>query len=406
MDNRQNVTFANGLKLRVQQLNCPSAALIIVAAVYLVYVTMRLWIHDMDPSFFITAGDKLTDSESVPGNVIVQRNSSGYDGQFYHRLALEPFPAECTNYGITLDDPPYRHQRILYSLIVWTLSLGEPHAVPAIMIFVNYVALCLIGLIGGRLMQMGNRHALEGVVFAFYPGFLMSLNRDLPEALAACFLLASLYCLRLGKHWTVTVLLALAVMTRETTLLVAVGGLILSIWEDARKERQVAARWYHFAIPLALYVVWQLILYARWGRIPVFNGPRNIGLPFVGFGHFLRQVRNLPTSINLDIWFLDIDLMIWLFELLGVVTFTIGVMCCLRFSKVKVESLGWVIYVILIFSLTNLVWTEHWSSLRVLSEYFVLGVVVMLGSPCKLRYALYAPWGILWVLVAFAYIWS
>ena len=103
--------------------------------------------------------------------------------------ALNPFTSEELEFGIRLDAPSRRQQRLLYPILVWILSVGNPTGVPALLILVNLAGLGMIGWIGARLaLQMG-RHALWGLLFSFYPGFLVSLSRDLSEIVASTLLL-------------------------------------------------------------------------------------------------------------------------------------------------------------------------------------------------------------------------
>ena len=74
-----------------QRLDAPSLCFGLTAAAYLVFLLMRLRAHGYDPSYFVTAGDQFVDVARVPGSLSVLKNSSGYDGQFYYRLALDPF---------------------------------------------------------------------------------------------------------------------------------------------------------------------------------------------------------------------------------------------------------------------------------------------------------------------------
>ena len=53
------------------------------------------------------------------GELTVYEGSSGYDGAFVYRLALDPFTEQPVAHGITLDNPSYRQQRIVLPLVAW-----------------------------------------------------------------------------------------------------------------------------------------------------------------------------------------------------------------------------------------------------------------------------------------------
>jgi hypothetical protein len=132
----------------MQRINSPRWTCAIVAAVYLAFIMLRLAAGGNDPSIFVLAGDKFVDAKHAPESLKVLTNWDGYDGQFFYRLALDPFTTKQTDFGISLDLPPWRQQRIVYPALVWLMSLGRVELVPWMLIAVNYVALCLIGWLG------------------------------------------------------------------------------------------------------------------------------------------------------------------------------------------------------------------------------------------------------------------
>jgi hypothetical protein len=186
----------------LDQLNSPLIVLLIVMVAYLLFIVARLANSEGDPSYFVYAGRTFTDPAAVPQGLRVYPlfRRDGYDGQFYYRLALNPFTTERTDFGITIDNPAYRHQRIFYPLLTWMLSLGgRPTLVPITLIAVNFFALCAIGWIGAAYMRLLKQHALWGTAFAFSPNFLYSLSLDLTEILATCLVLAGLLAIRREK---------------------------------------------------------------------------------------------------------------------------------------------------------------------------------------------------------------
>src|SRR5437870_36042 len=105
----------------LRRLDAPRVILVVVALLYGSFISLRLAEQHADPSAFVTAGDRFCDPQQVPFNLRVLPTSDGYDGQFYYRLALDPFTRTRTAFGIQLDLPAYRQQRIIYPLLVWVL---------------------------------------------------------------------------------------------------------------------------------------------------------------------------------------------------------------------------------------------------------------------------------------------
>jgi hypothetical protein len=70
----------------------------------------------------IVAGSQYVDGNKLGVKLpIIQ--GSGYDGQFYFRLALDPFSTSRSYSGITFDSS-IRAQRILYPLLSWLICFG------------------------------------------------------------------------------------------------------------------------------------------------------------------------------------------------------------------------------------------------------------------------------------------
>ncbi|HEY6402477.1 MAG TPA: hypothetical protein VI479_13765, partial [Blastocatellia bacterium] len=131
----------------------------------------------------------------------------------------DPFTSKRADFGVTLDNPPYRHQRILYPFMAWALSAGNAYLAPWAMLFINFSALCLLGWLGGIVAQTFKQHALWGLFLPLYPASLLSLKRDLPELLEISLLVGSLLLLHRGKPIRAAILITLAVLAKETALL-------------------------------------------------------------------------------------------------------------------------------------------------------------------------------------------
>lgn len=113
---------------------------------------------------------------------------------------------------------------------------------PTILIIVNFIALLLIGLIGGYYAKSSKLHSLWGLVFVIHPGFPYTLSRDLTEIIQACLLLTALLLIRTRSFLTSAILLTLAILAKETALIIAFS-LLLTF-----KSR-------YFLIPVASYLI-------------------------------------------------------------------------------------------------------------------------------------------------------
>ena len=378
--------------LRIRNsLDHPTATLLITAAAYLIFIGFRLAFHSFDPSVFITAGDKLCDPGLVPDKVSILENSYGYDGQFYYRLALDPFTSKAFDFGVRLDTPQYRHQRILYPFVVWLFSFGNAESVPFLMIAVNFAALCLMGWFGGAYAKTMDRHALWGLVFSLSPGLILSLARDLTEILEICLLLGGLLFIRKGKNLLATFFLTLAVLTKETALVMTVGiffSYIISKWKDGCTNQ---IKWFLFGVPVLSYCIWQTLLFLNWQQFPALSGNNQVGFPFVGMINFV--ISNLSLKTIIQGFFLG--------ELLFIMFFALCVILSFGSSSAWLhEKYAWIAYGALMVILTDAIWVEDWGFFRALSDFYILGWVIILSSESRVRIPIFVCSIALWLAVS------
>lgn len=370
-------------------------AVAVAAIAVLALVGVRLAFNGGEPSAFIVAGDSVTDPTAVPGDIAVNRASSGYDGQFFYRLALDPATAQKTDFGITLDNPPYRHQRILYPALAWALSGGgRPGLLPSVLIGINVACLLLLAWLGTKIAVDHGRPPVHGAVLALVPAFAVSLARDLTEIVALTFVVAALVALRRARPAVAGVSLALAALARETTLVVPAALAAVWLWRRWRRPTvpgPVGAS--SFVIPVLVAVSWQLVLLARWGTIPVLSSKGNLSLPFWGVFSAIR--KNLSAG-SLEAY-----------GNVGLLAVTVVLMALLAVMARRSEALAHekaCLFAALSFQplVSWKVWSQHVGFVRSLAEVFAIGMVVLLASrdlaSDKVLLALCGVWGLLAVL--------
>ncbi|MCC6795887.1 MAG: hypothetical protein IT366_12285 [Candidatus Hydrogenedentes bacterium] len=400
------------------KLNSPKFVLLFAAIAYALFILIRLSVHDWDVTYFVTAGDVYTNPVNAPKGLHVMRGATGHDGQFYYRFALDPFTNRVSDYGITLDLPAYRHQRILYPVLVNLLSLGHVSAVPFWMLAINYIGICTIAWFGSKYAQTLGLHAMWGLAFACYPGFVLTLARDFTEILGASLLIATLWLLRSNRAKTGVVFGTLAVLARETTMLasaavtgVAVcfvllrryiplnppskgdliqtnqdpGAVLESPFEGG--FRGMSRVHLLFAIPVIAGVGWQLYLRYNWGHFASAD-TGTISLPFVSFFSSLYDKTSFATGQQIA----------GFVQMLLVAAFAIAAAFALRSSTAAPhEKLAWLLYAALTCIVSGNVWSEDWSFLRNLWELYVFGAIILMTSTSRAKTPLFACWGVLWV---------
>lgn len=341
-----------------------------VAVLFLAVLLLQLSAHNQDPSTFIVIGDKfIRQPDKLPKDVHILPDSWGYDGQFNYQIALNPFAPQEVNAGLAIDNGPYRQQRILYPFLAWLLSFGNRALIPASLVIVNYLALCAIAWLGGRYSQLHQRHALWGTLFALYPGFLFTLTRDLTEIVSAMFLLAAVITLYRSQSALLSaLLLTLAVLGRETALVAVIA---LAITLARRNEPSRPKRLLTVAIPLACFMAWQIVLWSKWGRLPVLAGGQNLGFPGLGL---LTFVRSLETGYSMHrVWGIELALVAFISAIV--------VLVALRDPKAPdFHKLAWLGYAMLALSLTARVWVEDIAFMRAMSELYLFGLILIVAT--------------------------
>jgi hypothetical protein len=255
--------------------------LVLVSA--LAYVGLTLVRYGGDPMMFVLVGTQHSQGDAA--------GSPGYDGQFAYYIAREP-AGGCPQ----CDAPSYRYQRILYPLLAWALALGQPEAVPWTLIAINVAA-----LVGGtyfteRLLDAHRVSRWYALAYGLYGGLVAGLRLDLTEPLAYGLVQAGLWLWMeqeaVGKklvigHWSLVIPMALAALTKETTL-VAVAGLLLYLalerrWWEAFKLGLIAG------LPFA---IWQGVLWI-WLKSPGIGSGGDMATPFevIPFWGLLRVAQ-------------------------------------------------------------------------------------------------------------------
>ena len=162
-------------------------------------------------------GSRLTQPAALESErIYLFRDSFGYDGQFYHYMAHDPFFTR--SFAASIDAPRVRCRRILVSGLAFVLALGRDRAIDAAYILVAAAFIFLGSYWLSRLAVLRGYSPALGLAFAAVPAVLVSVDRlTVDVALAACCVGFALYIQEESPHKLYFVLLA-AALTRETGL--------------------------------------------------------------------------------------------------------------------------------------------------------------------------------------------
>jgi hypothetical protein len=366
-----------------QRLDCPKKTALATGAMYLLLAILRLASHDFDPSVFVQAGTWNSHPGEVPSQLTVMHDGPGYDGQYFYRLALNPFNQAVNAYGIRLDAPAYRSQRIGYPFLAWALALGQPGAVIWTLILVNFLAVVATGYFAGWLARFLGAHAGIGLIISLYPGLIMAFSRDMAECTAVAFLLAGLVASLSRRHVLSMLALSLGVLTRETTLLLSVALAADALLAFLRREpngdiRALVLR----CVPGGVWVVWTVINRLKWGHLPAGDNRQALGIPFMGLRDFLVETWPLDT----------VHKIIWVLEILSILALAVAAArCAWNRSAPRPILFAWCLYATLASALYFEIWREDWGFMRILTEFFAMSVLVILTGPNRWRWV-FAPW--------------
>lgn len=317
----------------------------------------------------------------------------GYDGQFYFRLALDPFTDQRKAFGINLDAPVVRQQRILLPFFTWLIARGGLEVTPVVMMAINLGAIAGCAFVTSLLLIGFGISGWYGLLFALYPGFAVSAGRFLTEPLALFMILSSLLMLAHRKNLMAAILLSFAVLARETATLVVAAGFFTwlsgKILQNTNKNN-FSPHFSFWLYPTLTFFLWQLWLWNNWS-IVLLDGDNisKIGLPLAGF---IRATAGNITSLNPETGF-------YLIMLLAVVVYQIFICRWIRHFPLLL-LISWACYVLLISCTKTAVWSNSTSFLRLSAELNMLGLLAYVIVKKKTGNLFVFFWILAWILTA------
>jgi hypothetical protein len=214
-------------------------------------------------------------TSNTPGN-------RGYDGQYYYRIATEPFG---TTRGF--DQPAYRYQRIAYPMAARAVALGDREAIPAALVLINVAAIALGTLAVGRLLHRHGASAATALVWAAYAGQVAGFWRDLAEPMSMFLAAWAILLIRADRVTPAGIVLGVAALTKETTLLFAIAAAV----HYAARGR-IGSCTTIAGLAALPYLAWQAVLRGVLGHTGVSGSHLPLHLPLAG----LTGARDAPAT--------------------------------------------------------------------------------------------------------------
>lgn len=208
----------------------------LVLVIYVIYVVFTLEagksIYD-----YIVVGREFIEKSQVSPIIKVMPGQNytqfGYDGQFCYFIALDPAHAK-----YYIDAPNYRYERILYPMLARILGFGQPDLIPYTLLLVNIVGIVLTTWVIAKWLKNKGLSPWISLVYAFYPGVLITLQRDLTEIISYGFVALAIYLFDYSQKYRILIVgisFALAILARETTAVFAVLYTVSLLFEGNSK---------------------------------------------------------------------------------------------------------------------------------------------------------------------------
>lgn len=358
--------------------NSPALVAVLALAVWCAFVAARLFrLADGDIGYFVVAGTEFTDASS--GLPLI--DGSGYDGQFFHRLASDPLNSDERVAGTVLDSS-WRAARIGYPLLAWLVS-GVGFSTSAALVVVNLIAITVLGYLGGRSARSAGRHAIWGLLLPMYFGFAFSIARNLAEVVATTALVAGVMLATQHRAVPAALCLSLAVLSRETVVAVVCVVGLLELTDLIRRRRTLGIQDSIWLMPLGIFGVWQLLVAARWNRglLDIGGGTGSLRLPGAALIEQLPKVfsRNYLSGATLNIIH-AIEVVV----LLAVVGAAAIAMVRSNNARIVKSAFCGLLLLLLSADVPVGVWTDR-NDLRMFASVYAVAVIVLLHSKMRLH---------------------
>lgn len=219
-------------------------------------------------------------------------NSSGYDGQFYAQMAVEPLLRD-RQIDQALDWAPYRARRILFSWTAYALGLGRPEWILKAYALQNIVAWLLLAWLLLRWFPLSRtRNVLPWAGCLFGAGLMLSVRFALLEGPSVLVFVLAILAVERGRSWLGAVLMGFSGLGRETNL--AASGILVERVPQTRVDAlHLAGKLLVAALPFLLWVLYLRSLYHAF----TYSNPDNFAFPFAGyFTKWMVTIDALRTS--------------------------------------------------------------------------------------------------------------
>lgn len=225
----------------------------------------------------------------------------GYDGMFYYALSRDPWHRHDQGF----DWPAARQLRILYPIVCWLFSGGDPRLLLWIMPAVNLLLIGGLAYVGALFAW---RHGLSvwwGVLLPVAVNAALPALRNLTDNFSTLAVFGLLAAWLSGASWRGLILWsAAALFSREQNAAVVALLLALAAWNRRYGE------FLGLGGVLLLWLGWVGLLRLRYGVWPFLSAPDAFGMPLDGLTYAWTHLGGFIGSRRLAI-FNSLSLLHW-----------------------------------------------------------------------------------------------
>jgi hypothetical protein len=235
-------------------------------------------------------GDRFK-QESLSGlGCYVARHSTGSDGQFYAKRALDPLLLHPFAKG-EIDGTYYRGRRILLSWTAWMLGFGRPAWIIQVFALQNIACWLMLAWLLFKWfppLDFNNYLRWSGVLFS--TGMIDSVKFAFVDGPSLFFLALAVWFFEKKRNCRAGGILAIAGLARETNLL----ALFAILPPTGRTPRELAKTGLGIGLIISPLVLWLVYLKLHLPNPSEDLGTRNFEFPFSGY---LNRWKELITAL-------------------------------------------------------------------------------------------------------------
>ena len=200
------------------------------------------------------------------------------DGQAFAALAQDPLLRRSEVFRAGPAEAAYRAQRPLLGWITWALSGGQAAVVPLVLVLLSLAGFAFLGAVTASLLEDRGAAGQLGLLVLLTPGALVTLDWTGPECIATAAAMLALGLWGRNRHRWAVIALVVAVLFRESLLVVpaAIGAHALIV--ERRPWRAVSP----LAAPFLAYAGWVAVVWLRLDALPSAAGRGRLSAPFAG----------------------------------------------------------------------------------------------------------------------------